>query len=41
MSFWYLSKLFSFSWVQNFGDDGLALLLSLLKRLQEDKDEYS
>ncbi|XP_011608876.2 protein diaphanous homolog 1 isoform X2 [Takifugu rubripes] len=29
------------SWVQNFGDDGLALLLTLLKRLQEDKDEYS
>uniref|UniRef100_A0A674PBY3 Diaphanous related formin 1 n=1 Tax=Takifugu rubripes TaxID=31033 RepID=A0A674PBY3_TAKRU len=27
------------SWVQNFGDDGLALLLTLLKRLQEDKDE--
>ena len=30
-----------FSWVQNFGDDGLALLLSLLKRLQEEKDEYT
>lgn len=28
------------SWVQNFGDEGLALLLSLLRRLQEDKDEY-
>uniref|UniRef100_A0A8C9XF54 Diaphanous related formin 1 n=1 Tax=Sander lucioperca TaxID=283035 RepID=A0A8C9XF54_SANLU len=28
------------SWVQNFGDEGLALLLNLLKRLQEDKDEY-
>uniref|UniRef100_A0A8C9XF32 Diaphanous related formin 1 n=1 Tax=Sander lucioperca TaxID=283035 RepID=A0A8C9XF32_SANLU len=27
------------SWVQNFGDEGLALLLNLLKRLQEDKDE--
>ncbi|XP_054454189.1 protein diaphanous homolog 1-like [Anoplopoma fimbria] len=28
------------SWVQNFGDEGLVLLLNLLKRLQEDKDEY-
>ncbi|KAG7517368.1 diaphanous-like 1 isoform X1 [Solea senegalensis] len=28
------------SWVQNFGDEGLALLLSLLRRLQEEKDEY-
>ncbi|XP_058505413.1 protein diaphanous homolog 1 isoform X2 [Solea solea] len=28
------------SWVQNFGDVGLALLLSLLRRLQEEKDEY-
>ncbi|XP_013862753.1 protein diaphanous homolog 1 isoform X2 [Austrofundulus limnaeus] len=28
------------SWVQNFGNEGLALLLSLLKRLQEEKDEY-
>jgi len=28
------------SWVQNFGDEGLALLLSMLKRLQEEKDEY-
>lgn len=28
------------SWVQNFGDEGLALLLSRLKRLQEEKDEY-
>ncbi|XP_034546447.1 protein diaphanous homolog 1-like [Notolabrus celidotus] len=28
------------SWVQNFGDEGLALLLSLLRRLQEDKEEY-
>uniref|UniRef100_A0A4W6EGJ1 Diaphanous related formin 1 n=1 Tax=Lates calcarifer TaxID=8187 RepID=A0A4W6EGJ1_LATCA len=27
------------SWVQNFGDEGLALLLSLLRRLQEEKDE--
>ncbi|XP_047440383.1 protein diaphanous homolog 1 isoform X2 [Mugil cephalus] len=27
------------SWVQNFGNEGLALLLNLLKRLQEDKDE--
>uniref|UniRef100_A0A8C4NV64 Diaphanous related formin 1 n=1 Tax=Dicentrarchus labrax TaxID=13489 RepID=A0A8C4NV64_DICLA len=27
------------SWVQNFGDEGLALLLNLLRRLQEDKDE--
>ncbi|XP_028444510.1 protein diaphanous homolog 1 isoform X1 [Perca flavescens] len=28
------------SWVQNFGAEGLALLLNLLRRLQEDKDEY-
>ncbi|KAM9795020.1 protein diaphanous homolog 1 [Neosynchiropus ocellatus] len=28
------------SWVQNFGDEGLALLLNLLRRLQEDKEEY-
>ncbi|XP_068443664.1 protein diaphanous homolog 1 isoform X2 [Clinocottus analis] len=28
------------SWLQNFGDEGLALLLTLLRRLQEDKDEY-
>ncbi|XP_042349054.1 LOW QUALITY PROTEIN: protein diaphanous homolog 1-like [Plectropomus leopardus] len=28
------------SWVQNFGGEGLALLLNLLRRLQEDKDEY-
>ncbi|XP_075902918.1 protein diaphanous homolog 1 isoform X2 [Nelusetta ayraudi] len=28
------------SWVQNFGDEGLALLLGLLKRLQEDREEY-
>ncbi|XP_032383417.1 protein diaphanous homolog 1 isoform X1 [Etheostoma spectabile] len=28
------------SWVQNFGDEGLALLLNLLRKLQEDKDEY-
>ncbi|XP_040904838.1 protein diaphanous homolog 1-like isoform X2 [Toxotes jaculatrix] len=28
------------SWVQNFGNEGLALLLSLLRRLQEEKDEY-
>uniref|UniRef100_A0AAQ4RA22 Diaphanous related formin 1 n=1 Tax=Gasterosteus aculeatus aculeatus TaxID=481459 RepID=A0AAQ4RA22_GASAC len=28
------------SWVQTFGNEGLALLLNLLKRLQEDKDEY-
>uniref|UniRef100_A0AAQ4QTJ7 Diaphanous related formin 1 n=1 Tax=Gasterosteus aculeatus aculeatus TaxID=481459 RepID=A0AAQ4QTJ7_GASAC len=27
------------SWVQTFGNEGLALLLNLLKRLQEDKDE--
>ncbi|XP_021176823.2 protein diaphanous homolog 1 isoform X2 [Fundulus heteroclitus] len=27
------------SWVQNFGDEGLALLLSLLDRLQNEKDE--
>ncbi|TNN46302.1 Protein diaphanous 1 [Liparis tanakae] len=28
------------NWLQNFGDEGLALLLNLLRRLQEDKDEY-
>ncbi|KAK7919031.1 hypothetical protein WMY93_010315 [Mugilogobius chulae] len=28
------------SWVQTFGVQGLTLLLSRLKRLQEDKDEY-
>ncbi|KAM7389753.1 hypothetical protein PAMP_023711 [Pampus punctatissimus] len=28
------------SWVQNFGGEGLALLLNLLRRLQEEKDEY-
>ncbi|XP_077433933.1 protein diaphanous homolog 1 isoform X2 [Vanacampus margaritifer] len=28
------------SWVQNFGNEGLALLLNLLRRLQEEKDEY-
>uniref|UniRef100_A0AAR2JCZ5 Diaphanous related formin 1 n=1 Tax=Pygocentrus nattereri TaxID=42514 RepID=A0AAR2JCZ5_PYGNA len=28
------------SWVQTFGDEGLALLLSFLKRLQEEKEEY-
>ncbi|XP_070769348.1 protein diaphanous homolog 1-like [Enoplosus armatus] len=27
------------SWVQNFGNEGLALLLNLLRKLQEDKDE--
>lgn len=27
------------SWVQSFGDEGLAILLSLLRRLQEDRDE--
>ncbi|XP_029297184.1 protein diaphanous homolog 1 isoform X2 [Cottoperca gobio] len=27
------------SWVQNFGVEGLALLLNLLKKLQEDKEE--
>uniref|UniRef100_A0A8C5H8Z2 Diaphanous related formin 1 n=1 Tax=Gouania willdenowi TaxID=441366 RepID=A0A8C5H8Z2_GOUWI len=27
------------SWVQNFGDEGLALLLNRLRRLQEEKDE--
>ncbi|XP_028271257.1 protein diaphanous homolog 1 isoform X4 [Parambassis ranga] len=27
------------SWVQNFGDEGLALLLNLLRKLQEEKDE--
>ncbi|XP_063733036.1 LOW QUALITY PROTEIN: protein diaphanous homolog 1 [Eleginops maclovinus] len=29
------------SWVQNFGDEGLALLLNRLKKLQDDKDECS
>uniref|UniRef100_A0A3B3T4Y7 Diaphanous related formin 1 n=2 Tax=Paramormyrops kingsleyae TaxID=1676925 RepID=A0A3B3T4Y7_9TELE len=29
------------SWVQTFGDEGLALLLNYLKRLQDEKDEYS
>ncbi|XP_043982276.1 protein diaphanous homolog 1 isoform X2 [Gambusia affinis] len=29
------------SWVQNFGDEGLMLLLSLLKRLQDEKDDNS
>ncbi|XP_034036949.1 protein diaphanous homolog 1-like [Thalassophryne amazonica] len=29
------------SWVQNFGGEGLALLLNLLRRLQEEKEEYS
>ncbi|XP_034453746.1 protein diaphanous homolog 1 isoform X2 [Hippoglossus hippoglossus] len=28
------------SWVQNFGAEGLALLLNLLRKLQEEKDEY-
>ncbi|XP_022615849.1 protein diaphanous homolog 1-like [Seriola dumerili] len=28
------------SWVQNFGDEGLALLLNLLRKLQDEKDEY-
>ncbi|KAM4621830.1 protein diaphanous homolog 1 [Polymixia lowei] len=28
------------SWVQNFGYEGLTLLLSLLRRLQEERDEY-
>ncbi|XP_029367824.1 protein diaphanous homolog 1 isoform X1 [Echeneis naucrates] len=28
------------SWVQNFGDEGLALLLNLLRRLQEEKVDY-
>ncbi|KAF3693902.1 Protein diaphanous -like protein 1 Diaphanous-related formin-1 [Channa argus] len=28
------------SWVQNFGAEGSALLLNLLRRLQEEKDEY-
>ncbi|XP_041845585.1 protein diaphanous homolog 1-like isoform X2 [Melanotaenia boesemani] len=28
------------SWVQNFGGEGLALLLNLLKRLQEEKEEF-
>ncbi|KAK5925084.1 hypothetical protein CgunFtcFv8_017636 [Champsocephalus gunnari] len=29
------------SWVQNFGDEGLALLLNLLRKLQDDKEECS
>ncbi|XP_066572371.1 protein diaphanous homolog 1 [Amia ocellicauda] len=29
------------SWVQNFGKEGLVLLLGILRRLQEDKDECS
>ncbi|KAM9833453.1 protein diaphanous homolog 1 isoform 2-T7 [Syngnathus typhle] len=29
------------SWVQNFGNEGLALLLNLLRRLQEEKDDNS
>ncbi|XP_041694570.2 protein diaphanous homolog 1-like isoform X2 [Coregonus clupeaformis] len=28
------------SWVQNFGDEGLALLLNIMKKIQEEKDEY-
>ncbi|CAL8354942.1 unnamed protein product [Merluccius merluccius] len=28
------------SWVQNFGGEGLALLLTLLRRLQEEREEY-
>ncbi|XP_071382511.1 protein diaphanous homolog 1-like [Centroberyx affinis] len=28
------------SWVQNFGNEGLALLLTLLRRLQDERDEY-
>ncbi|XP_053285533.1 protein diaphanous homolog 1 isoform X1 [Pleuronectes platessa] len=28
------------SWLQNFGAEGLALLLNLLRKLQEEKDEY-
>uniref|UniRef100_A0A8C6V356 Diaphanous related formin 1 n=1 Tax=Neogobius melanostomus TaxID=47308 RepID=A0A8C6V356_9GOBI len=28
------------SWVQTFGGEGLALLLNLLRKLQEEKDEY-
>uniref|UniRef100_A0A8C7XU17 Diaphanous related formin 1 n=1 Tax=Oryzias sinensis TaxID=183150 RepID=A0A8C7XU17_9TELE len=27
------------SWVQNFGNEGLALLLNILRKLQDDKDE--
>lgn len=33
--------LFTLSWVQNFGDEGLMLLLNLLKRLQDEKDDNS
>ncbi|KAI1898607.1 hypothetical protein AGOR_G00074130, partial [Albula goreensis] len=29
------------SWVQTFGDEGLALLLSFLKKLQDDREEFS
>ncbi|XP_061582016.1 protein diaphanous homolog 1-like [Cololabis saira] len=28
------------SWVQNFGNEGLVLLLNMLRKLQEEKDEY-
>ncbi|XP_029917133.1 protein diaphanous homolog 1 isoform X2 [Myripristis murdjan] len=28
------------SWVQNFGDEGLAILLTLLRKLQEERDEF-
>uniref|UniRef100_A0A8C7L1Y7 Diaphanous related formin 1 n=1 Tax=Oncorhynchus kisutch TaxID=8019 RepID=A0A8C7L1Y7_ONCKI len=28
------------SWVQNFGDEGLALLLNIMRKIQEEKDEY-
>uniref|UniRef100_A0A674A2Z9 Diaphanous related formin 1 n=1 Tax=Salmo trutta TaxID=8032 RepID=A0A674A2Z9_SALTR len=27
------------SWVQNFGDEGLALLLNIMRKIQEEKDE--
>ncbi|CAB1337108.1 unnamed protein product [Coregonus sp. 'balchen'] len=28
------------SWVQNFGDEGLVLLLNIMRKIQEEKDEY-
>ncbi|XP_038849865.1 protein diaphanous homolog 1 isoform X1 [Salvelinus namaycush] len=28
------------SWVQNFGDEGLVLLLNTMRKIQEEKDEY-
>uniref|UniRef100_A0AAZ3S135 Diaphanous related formin 1 n=1 Tax=Oncorhynchus tshawytscha TaxID=74940 RepID=A0AAZ3S135_ONCTS len=28
------------SWVQNFGDEGLVLLLNIMRKIQEERDEY-